>query len=405
MTTLPVTAAHIHSAAAAIHGHVVRTPTLVAPRLGEMAAARLAFKLENLQFTGSFKDRGACLKLQRLAQSPNPPTGVIAASAGNHAQGVAHHANRLGLAATIVMPVSTPFAKVERTEAHGANVVLRGESVSESYVTARQLADERELELIHPYDDKDIIAGQGTAAIELFEDAPHLDTLVVPIGGGGLISGMAIEARRHRPDIRVIGVQTALCPSMFARVRNEPMPVLRTNTLADGIAVKSPGELTAPIIQALVDDILLVDEAAIETAIQVLASHGKIVAEGAGAAAFAAVLSNRDLFRNRDVGIVISGGNIDRRLLSTVLLRGLQHDGKVARLRIQIPDLPGTLAQITEMIGAAGADIVDIEHERLFVEVAGRHAELVVVMETHGSSHVDRILTSLRDAGFKAQLG
>ena len=400
-----VTAEHVGAAADAIRRHVVRTPTVAAPRLGEMTQTRLALKLENLQYTGSFKDRGACLKLQRLAQAPQRPAGVIAASAGNHAQGVAHHAQRLALPATIVMPKNTPFAKVERTEGHGATVVLRGESLTESYAHALQLAADGGLEFVHPYDDPDVIAGQGTVAIELLEDAPTTDTVVVPIGGGGLIGGMSLWLKAQRPRMRVIGVQTALCPSMRAKLRGEPAPVLRTGTIADGIAVKAPGELTTPIVAAHVDDILLVTEAELETAIHVLASQGKVVAEGAGAAAFAAVLGNPDLFADHDVAVVVSGGNIDRRMLSTVLLRGLEHDGKIARLRIQIADVPGTLARITEMIGAAGADIIDIEHERLFVEVDGRQAELVVVMETHGAAHVGRILTSLRDAGFGARLG
>ncbi|MFO1076741.1 MAG: threonine ammonia-lyase [Planctomycetota bacterium] len=401
---MTVTAQDIRAAADAIAAHVVRTPTIVSPRLSDLVGATVVLKLENMQFTGSFKDRGACHALQRLATRTPRPRGVVAASAGNHAQGVAHHAHRLGLPATIVMPKNTPFAKVERTEAHGAAVVLRGESLAESYVVARELATQKDLEFIHPYDDPGIVAGQGTVAIELLEDRPTLDTLVVPIGGGGLISGIALWAKAQKPSLRILGVQTELCPSMRAKIRGDAAPKLRTHTLADGIAVKVPGELTSAIIARLVDDILLVGETDLETAVQVLASHGKVVAEGAGAAAFAALQRYSGMFRSREVGVVVSGGNIDRRLLSTVLLRGLLRDGKIARLRIQMHDVPGTLARITEMIGAAGADIVDIEHERLFVDVAARQAELLVVMETRGSSHVQQILDALRDAGFPAEL-
>ncbi|MCR9248659.1 MAG: threonine ammonia-lyase [bacterium] len=401
---MSVTVTDIRTAADAIRPHVVRTPTIRSPRLDEFAQLRLALKLENLQFTGSFKDRGACHKLQRLASSDSPPAGVIAASAGNHAQGVAHHAHRLGLPATVVMPVTTPFAKVERTEGHGAEVVLEGESLSECSAVALRLAKERNLEFVHPYDDPDIIAGQGTVAMEMLEDEPAIDTLIVPIGGGGLISGMALWARHVRPEIKIFGVQTEFCPAMQARIANRDVQ-LRTNTLADGIAVKSPGDLTTPIIREHVDDILLVGESDLETAIQVLASHGKIVAEGAGAAGFAAALRHREHFEGRDVGVVICGGNIDRRMLSTVLLRGLERDGKVARLRIQLNDVPGTLGRITELIGATGADIVDIEHDRLFVDVGPRQAVLVAVMETRGPEHVERILTRLRDEGFPAERG
>ncbi|MCA8951491.1 MAG: threonine ammonia-lyase [Planctomycetes bacterium] len=401
---MSVTPDDIRAAADAIRDRVVRTPTIASARLEEVAGTRLALKLENLQYTGSFKDRGACHKLQRLAASPDRPSGVIAASAGNHAQGVAFHAHRLGLPATIVMPVNTPFAKIERTEGHGAEVVLRGESVSECSMIARELAAQRELEFVHPYDDDEIIAGQGTVAIELLEDRPDVDTIVVPIGGGGLISGIALWAKHRKPDIRVVGVQTELCPSMLARVRGE-VRQLATHTLADGIAVKTPGEITSAIIAEHVDDIVLVGEADLENAIQLLVSHGKIVAEGAGAAGFAAILRHPEAFADRTVGVVICGGNIDRRMLSTVLLRSLKRDGKVARLRIQMHDVPGMLARITEMIGAAGADIVDIEHERLFVDLGARQAELVVVMETRGAHHVTRIVDTLRAAGFPVELG
>jgi threonine dehydratase len=400
---MQVTAQDVADAATAIRSHVLRTPTIEAPRLGEMLGMRLYLKLENMQFTGSFKDRGSCLKLQRLAQLPDPPAGVVAASAGNHAQGVARHGRRLGLPVVIVMPQTTPFSKVERTEALGAEVLLRGESVAESTTFAKQLAEERNLAFVHPYDDAVVVAGQGTVALEMLEDRPEIDTLVVPIGGGGLCAGMAVWAKHVKPDIRVLGVQTELCPSMHALLRGEPVPVLRTHSLADGIAVKTPGVITSEILKHLLDDVLLVDETDIETAVQLLAAQQKLVAEGAGAAGIAALLRHQGTFAGRDVGVVICGGNIDRRMLSTVLLRGLKHDGKIAKLRISIQDVPGVLARVTQMIGAAGADIIDIEHQRLFNNLAPRQAELDVVMETRGKAHVDQILLTLEGAGFPAK--
>ncbi len=401
---MQVTAHDVRAAATAIQAHIVRTPTVASARLGDMFGLRLYLKLENLQYTGSFKDRGACLKLQRLAQAAEPPRGVIAASAGNHAQGVAYHARRLGLAATIVMPTVTPFSKVERTEALGATVVLRGESVAESTVHAQELAVERDLAFVHPYDDPLIVAGQGTAAIEMLDDFPQIDTLVVPIGGGGLAAGMALWAKHHKPSIRVIGVQTEMCPSMLAKIRGEAPPVLRTHTLAEGIAVKTPGVITSEILAKLLDDLVLVDETDIEKAVQILAAQQKTVAEGAGAAGFAAVMRHLPMFANRDVGVVICGGNIDRRMLATVLLRGLERDGKVAKLRIEIHDQPGVLARVTQMIGASGADIIDITHQRLFTHLPPRQAELDVIMETRGRAHVDQILLTLESAGFPARL-
>ena len=400
---MQVTAHDVAAAHTTIRSHVHRTPTVSAPRLGEMLGLRLHLKLETLQYTGSFKDRGSCCKLQRLAQGPNPPAGVVAASAGNHAQGVAHHARRLGIKAAIVMPQTTPFSKVERTEALGAEVILRGESVAESTVHAKDLAASRGYVFVHPYDDVDVVAGQGTIAIEMLEDVPQIDTLVIPVGGGGLCAGMAIWAKHVKPNCRVYGVQTAMCPSMRSALRGEKPPVLHTHTLADGIAVKNPGVITSAILKELIDDILLVDEVDIETAVQVLAAQQKLVAEGAGAAGFAAVMKHSALLRDRDVGVVICGGNIDRRMLATVLLRGLKRDGKIAKLRIAIHDVPGVLARVTQMIGASGADIIDIEHQRLFTGLPPRQAELDVVMETRGKVHVEQILATLENAGFPAQ--
>ena len=401
---MQVTANDISIAHRAIAPHIQRTPTIEAPRLGELFGLRLWLKLENLQFTGSFKDRGSCLKLQRLAQSTEPTAGVVAASAGNHAQGVAYHARRLGMKAIIVMPLTTPFSKIERTEWLGAEVVLRGESVAESTIHAKELATLRGYVFVHPYDDAQVIAGQGTIAIEMLEDRPQVDTLVIPIGGGGMCAGMAVWAKHKNPDIKIYGVQTTMCPSMRAQIRGEPMPVLHTHTLADGIAVKTPGVITSEIIKQLVEDVLLVDEVDIETAVQVLAAQQKVVAEGAGAAGFAAVQRHHALFQHREVGVVICGGNIDRRMLSTVLLRGLKRDGKIAKLKIAIHDVPGVLARVTQMIGSAGGDIIDIEHQRLFTGLSPRQAELDIVMETRGQAHVERILADLAEHGFPARV-
>jgi len=397
-----ITARDVERAADAIAGHVVRTPLVASPRMSQQLGCALWFKLESQQFTGSFKDRGACHRLQLLRATHADLHGVIAASAGNHAQGVAFHARRLAIPATIVMPQTTPFSKIERTEALGASIVLHGESLSDAQEKAQELAQARGLVFVHPYDDPAIVAGQGTVAMEMLADQPELDTLVVPIGGGGLIAGIALWAKERRPAIQIVGVQTRLCPSMHAALRGADAP-LYTNTLADGIAVKRPGAITLPILRRCVDDVALVDETALEQAVQTLVAQQKIVAEGAGAAAFAAVQCDPARFAGRRVGVVVSGGNIDRRLLSTVLLRGLRRDGKVARVRIEIHDAPGVLSRVTRLIGAAGADIIDIAHERVFSSLPPRSAELVVEMETRGRPHVEELLRQLAAAGFPAQ--
>ncbi|MGE3174410.1 MAG: threonine ammonia-lyase [Planctomycetota bacterium] len=402
--TATVDAADVERAAAAIEGHVVRTPLLPAPRLSELLGCELRLKLENLQVTGSFKDRGACNKLQQIRRDLPDARGVVAASAGNHAQGVAWHARALGLRATIVMPVGTPFSKVERTEALGAAVVLHGESVAEAQDHARELEQRDGLVFVHPYDDPAIVAGQGTAAIELLADWPEVDCLVAPIGGGGLLAGMAVWARARRPDLRILGVQSAACPSMHAVLHGMPPPTHAGLSLADGIAVKRPGAITRALIERCVDRVTLVDETSIEQAVQVLAAQQKVVAEGAGAAAFAAVLADPGAFAGTRTAVVVSGGNIDRRMLSTVLLRGLARDGKVARLRIEIRDVPGVLSSVTRLIGDTGADIIDITHQRTFSRLPPRFAELDVIVETRGRDHVEAILTALRQQGFQASV-
>ncbi|MEQ1631215.1 MAG: threonine ammonia-lyase [Planctomycetota bacterium] len=399
--TSPVTARDIELAAAAIRGHVVRTPLIEAPRLSAQFGCEVRLKLENLQITGSFKDRGACYKLQQLkAQNAR---GVVAASAGNHAQGVAWHAGKLGIKATIVMPQATPFSKVERTEAYGATVVLHGESLSESQDRAHEISSNFGYTFVPPYDDASVIAGQGTCGLEVLADWPEVECVIAPIGGGGLLAGMAVWLKDKKPQIRIFGVQTAGCPSMRAAVRGEPLPSLHTLTLADGIAVKRPGVLTTPILAQHCEDIALVDEAAIEHAVQTLAAQQKTVVEGAGAVPLAALAQNPERFAGKRVCLVLSGGNIDRRMLSTVLLRGLARDGKVARLHIEIQDLPGVLSRVTRLIGDTGADIIDIDHQRTFSHLPPRCAELSVVLETRGQQHVEKILQTLQREGFPAR--
>lgn len=400
---MSVTPEQIAAAHEVIKPHVLRTPTVPTPRLGASLDAEMWLKLESLQITGSFKLRGACLKLERLSAAGDGLRGIVAASAGNHAQGVAHHAQRLGIPTTIVMPETTPFSKVERTEAYGAKVLLHGISVADCNQHALALAERDGLEFIHPYDDPVIIAGQGTAALEMLADAPEIDTLVVPIGGGGLAAGTAVWAKHVNPNIRVYGVQTERCPSMHAALAGEPMPGPNTHTLADGIAVKNPGELPLQLLRDRLEEVLLVSESDIEEAVQALAGHQKVVAEGAGAAGYAAMLRHPELFRGRAVGVIICGGNIDRRMLSTVLLRGLKRDGKIAKLRVLIHDVPGVLSRVTQLVGAAGADVIEIDHQRLFSRLPPREAELHVVMETRGGEHVRQVLERLSMAGFTAE--
>jgi threonine dehydratase len=365
-------------------------------------------KLETLHPTGSFKERGALNKLKSLTPEERA-AGVIAMSAGNHAQGVAYHARRLGIPATIVMPEGTPFTKIERTEAHGATVVLRGHGLTEARRAAHALAEERRLTFVHPYDDPAIIAGQGTLALELLADVPDLDTLVVPIGGGGLISGIAIAAKALAPAIEIVGVQAALYPSMLNAVKGAPADAPRDalsggQTIAEGIAVKEPGRLTRQIVAALVADILLVDEAALERAVNILLDVQKLAVEGAGAASLAALLAHLERFRGRKVGLVLCGGNIDARVLSSILMRGLVRDGKLVRLRSEISDSPGVLSRITRILGERGGNIVEIYHQRLFYDVPVKRAEVDVVVETRNATHVGEIVGALNEAGFPTRL-
>jgi threonine dehydratase len=361
----------------------------------------LTLKFETFQLTSSFKDRGACYKLLSLGEEERR-RGVIAMSAGNHAQGVAHHAARLGIPATIVMPRLTPTVKVEKTREYGARIELEGDTLEESAAHARTLAERDHLTFIHPYDDPLIIAGQGTVGLEMLECAPELEVLVVPIGGGGLIAGVATAAKALKPEITIIGVQAAACPSMYRRRAGLPDLPSRP-TVAEGIAVKAPGTLTTPIIDALVEDILLVEETALEDAILQLLEVERTVIEGAGAAGLAAVLSYPERFAGRRVGIILCGGNIDLRLLSAVIMRGLVRSRRLIRLRVGVPDAPGNLARVAALIGEAGGNIVEVEHQRAFSPLSVKSSEIDVMIETRSSTHAAEIMTRLSAAGFGAE--
>ena len=392
----------IRAAARTIEGEVVRTPLVPALRLSELLGCTLSLKLENLQFTGSFKDRGALNKLKSL-DPDQAARGVIAMSAGNHAQGVAFHAERLGIPATIVMPEFAPFTKVERTRSFGARVVLAGETIDAAAEAAREIQRDQNLTFIHPYDDPLIVAGQGSIGLELLADRPGLDTIVVPIGGGGIISGIALAAKALKPEIRILGVEAELFPSMYQAI-HEQAPTAGGNTLADGIAVKTPGGLPKRIIEEQVEEILLVDEGTIEAAVQLLVEEQKLVAEGAGAAGVAAIMKYPEHFAGHDVAAVICGGNIDVRLLSWVLTRGLARDGRLVRLRVEIVDRPGVLARICNCIGQTGGNIIEVYHQRMFYDVPPKQAEVDVIIETRSAGHIEEIIEKLKTDGFTSRV-
>lgn len=400
---MTVTLADVETAARQIAGQVLQTPLLPAPDLSRLSGAEVFLKLENLQRAGSFKTRGALVKL--LSLDKQKPVGVVAMSAGNHAQGVAYHAHRLGIPATIVMPKGTPFTKVARTQALGARVILDGESLSESYEFAQGLADQGGLAFVHPYDDPLVMAGQGTVALEMLAEQPDLECLIVPIGGGGLCAGMAVAAKALKPAIEIVGVQAELYPSMRQALRGQT-PHASGTTLAEGIAVKTPGALTLPIIRDLVAEILLVGESALEKAVQTLLETQKLVVEGAGAAPLAALLGHRQRFTGKRVGLVVSGGNIDPRLVASILMRGLMRAGRMVRLRIELSDAPGALAKVAALIGESGGNIIEVNHQRLFSDVPVKFAEIDVLVETVGRDHVLRLIERLRGDGFPTrQLG
>ena len=398
---MSVTANDIRTAATILQGQVIRTPMLAAPLLSRQFGCDLYVKLECQQYTSSFKTRGAYIAMHGL-NSAQRNAGVIAMSAGNHAQAVAYHAKRMGLPSVIVMPAQTPFAKVARTRSYGAEVVLEGRNLNECEGTVTKLIEERGLTLIHPYDNELVMTGQGTVGLEMLEAEPDLDILVVPIGGGGLIGGIATIAREMRPNIKIIGVQTKSYPTMKLALAGNEIKC-GGETLAEGIAVKKPGGITKPVVAQLVDDIILVTERQLEWAVGALVEQQRVVAEGAGAAGIAAIFGNPDMFAGKQVGAVICGGNIDPRLLASILNRNMAVDGRIARLRIDISDEPGMLAAISTAIGKCGGNIVEIYHQRLFYDVPAKLAKIDAVIETRGPAHVDEIIAALRTANFQVR--
>jgi threonine dehydratase len=394
-----VTLADIEKARSTIFGQVLRTPLLPAPPLSALTGAEVFVKYENLQVTNSFKERGACVRLTALSADERR-RGVIAMSAGNHAQAVAYHARRLAVPATIVMPVTTPFVKIKATERLGATVILDGETVAEAQTRAEAIASAQNLVWVHPYDDPLIIAGQGTIGLEMLEDCAELDVLVVPIGGGGLVAGCAIAARAKKPSIEIIGVEAALYPSMFNAINQANRPCGGA-TLAEGIAVKNVGKLTLPVVRDLVSDIVLVDEAQIERAVNAFLTLQKAIAEGAGAAGLAAMLAEPERFRGRKVGLILCGGNIDPRILASIMVRELERADRIVSFRLTIPDRPGILGQIATKLGMFGANILSVDHHRLFLDIPAKGAKLDVTVETRDATHADEIFQALAAAGYQ----
>jgi threonine dehydratase len=398
---LPVTLDLVQDAARRIAGHVTLTPCSESRTLSDITGARVHVKFENLQFTGSFKDRGACNRLLHLDDAARR-IGVVAMSAGNHAQGVAHFAQELGIPATIVMPESTPFVKVARTRALGADVVTAGATVADAALVARQLAAERGLTLVHPYDDPLVVAGQGTIGLEILDAVPDLDAIVAPVGGGGLLGGIATAVRARRPGVELVGVQTEAYPPVarWFHPGPPPDPARAGPTVADGIAVPEPGALTRELIRALVDDVTTVSEHAIEDAITRHLEIEKTLAEGAGAAPLALLLEQPARFAGRTVVLVLSGGNIDPRLLSTVVLRGLGRQDRLTRVIVEIDDAPGRLAAVADVLGRAGANIVEVDHRRLAPGVSARRTQLALLVETLDATHTARVEAALVADGY-----
>ncbi len=397
-TPLPVTIDDIRAAAAVIQGAVVATPLSHSRTLSAISGAQVYVKFENLQFTGSFKDRGSLVRLSKLTPAEKK-AGIIAVSAGNHAQGVAYHAQRLGIPATIVMPVITPYTKVRQTKEYGARVLLHGQNLADTEPFAAELIAKEKLTLIHPYDDASIVAGQGTVGLEMLTAQPDLDTLIVPVGGGGLIAGCAVAAKAMRPGIEVIGSETALFPSLYQKLRGLEAKHGGA-TIADGIAVKTIGKIPFPIHQALVDDVILLAEPEIEQAICLYMDIEKTVAEGAGATPLAALLGHPQRFAGKKVGLVLSGGNIDSRLLAQVINRGMVRSGRVMSLRIHINDVPGTLARVASVVGETGGNILEVHHQRMFTDVPAKAAELDLMVETRDPESARDMITRLQAAGF-----
>jgi threonine dehydratase len=403
LAALPVTIDDVVAAAERLAGSIERTPSAHSRTLSQVLGCHVVVKFENLQFIASFKERGALNKLLQLGDGDRAK-GVVAMSAGNHAQAVAYHASRLGIDATIVMPAQTPFVKVQRTRELGATVVLQGEGIAEAEAEALRLAGDEGRTYVHPFDDPAVIAGQGTCALEMLADHPDLDALVVPVGGGGLFAGMAVAARSLAPGIELIGVQTERYPSMAAHVHHEDWPCGGA-TIAEGIAVPRAGTLTGRIIAALADDVVTVAEESIEQGMNLLLEIEKVVAEGAAAAGIAALVERRDHFAGRKVGVVITGGNVDPRLLASVIMRGLIRSGRLTRLHVEVPDVPGSMGDVATILGRAGANIVEILHQRMFVDLSARSAEIEVTIETLDQHHVHRVVAALEGAGYAVSLG
>ena len=394
--------AQIEAAAARLQGQVLDTPCVESRTLGQILGCRVFLKFENLQFTASFKERGALNKLATLIESGAPIKGVIAASAGNHAQGVAHHAQRLGLRAVIVMPQHTPTVTVERTRGFGAEVVLHGDTFDQARDRAMAMSTEQGLTFVHPFDDEAVIAGQGTIGIEMLRAQPELDTLVIAVGGGGLISGIATAVRAIKPSVQIVGVQTSRFPAMVNVVKGTQHPQ-GASTIAEGIAVGQPGQITRELVRQHVDDLVLVDEGDIEQAIVMLLEIEKTLVEGAGAAGLAALLKDPARFAGKNVGLVLCGGNIDPLLLAAILERGLVRAGRLARIKVNARDTPGVLARITAIVAEAGANIDEVHHQRAFSMLSVQSVEVELVLQTRNPAHVQEVVAQLKAAGFEAK--
>lgn len=394
-----LTADDVRAAAARIAGSVVRTPTMHSRTLSEIAGAEIYLKFENQQFTAAYKERGA-LNAMLLMGGSDANRGVIAASAGNHSQGLSYHGTRLGLPVTIVMPRTTPTVKVMQTESVGGTVVLEGENYDEAYAHARTLEKELGLTFVHPFDDPRVAAGQGTVALEMLEDVPEIDTLAIPVGGGGLAAGMGTIAREMKPDIRLIGVEAELFPSMYNQLKGTSLPV-GGDTLAEGIAVFEPGKFTSGVLRDVLDDFVLVSESQLERSVALLLQIEKTVVEGAGAAGLGAVLAHRHLFEGRKVGIVLTGGNIDTRLLANVLLRDLARSGRLARLRLYMQDRPGSLFKVAKVFDAHNVNIIEVWHQRIFTHLPAKGLVTDIECEARDKQQLDTLVTALRADGFE----
>jgi threonine dehydratase len=397
-SSLPVTFADVEAAAKAISGQIERTPLRYSRTLSEITGAQIWIKFENLQFTASFKERGALNKLLSLTNSEKA-AGVIAMSAGNHAQGVAYHASRLGIPSTIVMPKGTPFVKIEHTRNFGAKVIIEGETLADADAHARALEKQEKLTFVHPFDDKHVIAGQGTIGLEVMEDLADFDAVVIPVGGGGLSAGIATAIKARRPAVAIYGVEPAMYPSLSAELRGEE-PKVGGATIAEGIAVKKVGRLTAEILRRLMEQVIVVSEEDLERAVTLFATVEKTIAEGAGAAGLAALLAEPQLFRGRKVVLILCGGNIDTRLLASVLTRSLVREKRITSVRIIGNDQPGLLAKVSTVIGDSGGNIIEVFHNRMALDVPAKGAEFDITMETRDARHTQEILDALTKAGF-----